>query len=122
MFSACGVQEEVRAESQIDYFSALTGTGPAYPAVFAEAMMLDAVGRGVDRHVARRAVMTLMVGAARLSERQQRCPSEVVQEFVDYAGMTAAGIEEMRRAGIADVVRAGVEAALKRGRTLQNSS
>lgn len=66
ILDACGVQDEVRTEAEIDYLTGLTGSGPAFPALLAEAMMADAVAHGLDRQVARRAVNTLLVGAGRL--------------------------------------------------------
>lgn len=122
LFSACGEEDEVKVEAQLDYFAGLTGTGPAYPALFAETLMKDAIGQGIDPEVARRAVTTLMIGSAKLMERTDRNPAEIVQEFVDYKGMTAAAIVAMREAPLSAVVRRGVEAALERAKTIQNTS
>lgn len=122
VLGACGVEDEVTEEGQLDYFAGLTGTGPAYPALFAEAMMNDAISQGVTPAIARRAVRTLMIGSAKLMEQDDRDPSDIVQEFVEYKGMTAAAVIAMRGAPISSVIRKGVEAALERAKTLQNTS
>lgn len=114
IFDACGVQDQVRTESDIDYLTGLTGSGPAFPALLAEAMMADAIAHGLDRKLAQRAVNTVFAGAGRLLEQRDACPAETVQTFLDYRGTTAAGIEAMLSAGFAASVAKGLSAALKR--------
>lgn len=122
VFQACGPADEVETESQLDYFAAFTGTGPAYHALLADTLRMDAISRGISPDVARRAASALLVGSAKLIERDGRCPSEVVQDFVDYEGMTAAALRAMRDAPLSQVVAAGIDAALARASTLQNTS
>lgn len=122
LFEACGVSDEVESEAQLDYFAAFTGTGPAYHALLADTLRLDAISRGIAPETARRAATTLLVGSAKLIERDARCPSDVVQDFIDYEGMTAAALRAMRDAPLAKVVSKGIDAALARASTLQNTS
>ena len=114
IFDACGVQDEVRTEAEIDYLTGLTGSGPAFPALLAKAMMADAIAHGVDRQVARRAVNTVLVGTGRLLEQRDDCPTETVQTFLDYRGTTAAAIEEMMSAGFGTAVARGLTAAFEK--------
>ena len=114
IFDACGVQDEVRTEADIDYLTGLTGSGPAFPALLAEAMMADAVARGLDRKVAQRAVNTVLIGTGRLLEQRDDCPTETVQTFLDYRGTTAAAIEAMTDAGFGTIVRSGLSAAFEK--------
>lgn len=114
IFDGCGVQDQVRTESEIDYFTGLTGSGPAFPALLAEAMMADAISHGLDRQIAQRAVNTVFVGAGRLLERREVCPTETVQAFLDYRGTTASGIDAMLSKGFAGSVSNGLAAAFKR--------
>lgn len=122
IFAACGVQDEVQTESDIDYLTGLTGSGPAFPAVLAAAMMTDAINRGLDRQVARRAVNALIVGAGRLLEQSDDCPTETVQTFLDYRGTTAAAIEEMRHAGIEAAVSRALKAAFQKSVSMGGNS
>lgn len=114
ILDACGCQDEVRTEAEIDYLTGLTGSGPAFPALLAEAMMADAIAHGLPREVAKRAVNTLLVGAGRLLEQRDDCPAETVQTFLDYRGTTAAAIEEMRAAGFDIAVSRGLTAAFRK--------
>lgn len=112
IFAACGIEDEVRTEADIDYLTGLTGSGPAFPALLAKAMMDHAQVHGLERDVAQRAVNMLIVGAGRLLERQDACPGETVQTFLDYRGTTAAAIEAMLAAGFDTAVEQGLSAAL----------
>ncbi len=114
IFDACGFQDEVGTEGEIDYLTGLTGSGPAFPALLAEAMMSDAVAHGLDRQVARRAVNAVLVGAGRLLEQRDDCPTETVKTFLDYRGTTAAAIEEMIKAGFGTAVMRGLTAAFEK--------
>lgn len=114
IFDACGVEDEVRTEAQIDYLTGLTGSGPAFPALLAEAMMTDAIAHGLERQVAQRAVNTLLIGAGRMLEARDDCPTDTIQTFLGYRGTTAAAIEAMTAAGFAASVSAGLTAAHKR--------
>lgn len=114
ILKACGTEDEVRTEAEIDYLTGLTGSGPAFPALLAEAMMADAVAHGLDRDVARRAVNTVLVGTGRLLEQRDDCPTETVQTFLGYRGTTAAAIGEMMAAGFGAAVARGLAAAFEK--------
>ena len=118
LFETCGVQDEVRSETDMDYFTGLSGSGPAFPALLADAMMRDALSRGIPVAMARRAVNTLIIGAGRLMEMRETCPSEIVQTFLDYRGTTAVAIEAMRAAGFETAIACGLTAAFEKSMRL----
>lgn len=122
IFETCGTADEVGSEQDIDYFTGLTGSGPAFPALLAAAMMDDAINRGIDSEVARRSVNALLVGTGRLVEARAECPRAVVETFLDYRGTTAAAIEAMREAGLARAVAEGLAAALYKSVQMGRSS
>ncbi|MCJ8149980.1 pyrroline-5-carboxylate reductase family protein [Shinella sedimenti] len=122
IFDACGVQDEVRSEAEIDYLTGLTGSGPAFPALLADAMMADAISRGLDPRVARRAVNMLLVGAGRMLEQRDDCPTETVKTFLGYRGTTAAAIETMTSAGFRAAVAQGLAAAYEKSLHLGDAS
>lgn len=114
LFGACGAVDELAEEAQLDYLSGLTGTGPAYPALMAMAMVADATARGIPEAVARRAVNMLFVGTGRLIEKDEPDPAATVETFMAYRGVTAAGLSAMQGNGLAEAVRIGLSAALAR--------
>ncbi len=119
IFGACGASDEVPREADIDYLTGHCGTGPAYPALLATALIRDAVAHGVPEEVARRAAIGILVGAGRIFEKTGEDPADTVAAFVDYRGVTAAAIETMRAAGFDGLVSAGLAAALEKSLALR---
>ncbi len=120
LFRSCGMVDAVAEEGHIDYFTGMSGSGAAFPALLAEAMMNDAIGRGVPAAIARRAAQQVLVGAGRLQEHDGASPDETVKAFVDYKGTTAAGIAAMREHGFDAAVGAGLDAALHKAQALSS--
>jgi len=120
IFRSCGEVDAVTEEAHIDYFTAMSGSGAAFPAVLADAMMQDAIKRGVPPDIARRAAQQVIVGAGRLQEQSGASPAETVKSFVDYKGTTAAGILAMRESGFDLAIGAGLEAAFQKARELSS--
>lgn len=118
MFDACGVQDEVGSERDIDYLSGLSGSGPAFPALLAAAMVEHAIHFGLPRAVAEKAALAVIVGSGHLLERAGRPPDETVDTFLEYRGTTAAAIEAMRASGFDRAVAQGLQKALERSREL----
>lgn len=114
ILEACGTADEIAKEADIDYLTGLTGSGPAFPALLAAAMMEDAVAQGISPEVAQRSVNAVLVGTGRLVEARAESPADVVRTFVDYRGTTAAAIEAMRAAGFEAAVSRGLAAALSK--------
>lgn len=113
-FGASGIAREVPREPDIDYFTGLTGSGFAFPALMARAMIEHAVDNGIAPELADVAVRQLMLGAGTYVSVQRQTAAEIVKEFIDYGGTTAAGLTAMIERGSDDVVKAGLDAAWKR--------
>ncbi|MBS3650188.1 NAD(P)-binding domain-containing protein [Pseudaminobacter sp. 19-2017] len=122
LFRSCGEVDAVTKEEHIDYFTAMTGSGAAFPALLADAMTQDAIGRGVPSDVARRAAQQVIIGAGRLQEHNGASATETVKSYVDYKGTTAAGILAMRDKGFNNAVVAGLDAAFEKARALSVKS
>lgn len=118
LFGTCGTGDEVPREADIDYLTGHSGTGPAYPALLAAALIRDAVAHGISEPVARRAAVGILVGTGRIFEKTGEDPADVVEAFVAYKGVTAAAIEAMRAGGFDALVSAGLAAALKKSAAL----
>ena len=119
---SCGDADRVANEADIDYLTGLTGSGPAFPALLAAAMMKDAVERGIDPSVARRGVKAMLLGTGRLIERWDQNPNDIVETFLGYRGTTAAAIDAMRDAGFDAAVSEGLGAALRKSISMGQTS
>ena len=91
--------------------AALVGTGAAYPALLAEALLSHALARGLPRQIAENAVRGVVVGASQLLGRDGMPPAEMLKTMFDYRGTTAAGLQAMIDGGFQQAVEAGLDAA-----------
>ena len=111
LFESCGEADEVGTEDQLDYLTGLSGSGPAFPALLASAMLSHAENKGLPPEIARRAVLGAVCNASRLLATGDATPEQMVQTFVEYEGTTAAGLRQMMGKGFVEAVHAGLDAA-----------
>jgi pyrroline-5-carboxylate reductase len=113
-FAASGRGHVVTDEHELDYFTALTGSGPAFPALMADAMIRHAIESGIRPETAVLAVRQLFLGAATQMVRISDTPADLVELFMEYHGTTAAGLSAMINADLAHAVFTGLTAAHRR--------
>jgi pyrroline-5-carboxylate reductase len=103
-------------ERLFDAATALHGSGPAYVALFADALIQAGVREGIPRDVARRLVVGTIGGTAVLLK--ERSAHQVRDEVMTPGGTTAAAFVAMEKAGFVGAVYDGVEAATEQARGL----
>ncbi len=118
LFEACGVTDEIANESQIEFFTAMTGPVPGFVAFFAKCLQDCAEAEGVAPPVAERAVRQLFLAAGTMMSEGAASPADHVKEMIDYAGTTAAGLEAMTASGIAADVAKGLAASVEKTRAM----
>lgn len=122
LFETCGTVDEMVSEAQLEYLCGLSGTGPAYPALLASAMIGDAIRHGIAPDCAARAVNAMFVGAGRLIEAGEDDPEATLARFRSYQGVTAAGLAGMQAAGFDAAVSAGLAQAARHAFALGKES
>ena len=115
IFRLVGEVQEL-PERLFDAATALHGSGPAYVALFADALIQAGVREGIPRDVARRLVIGTIGGTAVLLK--ERSAHQVRDEVMTPGGTTAAAFVAMEKAGFVAAVYDGVEAATERARGL----
>lgn len=103
-------------ERLFDAATALHGSGPAYVALFADALIQAGVREGIPRDAARRLVVETIAGTAVLLK--DRSAHQVRDEVMTPGGTTAAAFVAMEKAGFVAAVYDGVNAATQRARGL----
>ncbi|MEX2587175.1 MAG: pyrroline-5-carboxylate reductase [Actinomycetota bacterium] len=110
-----GVGKVIRiAESYMDAVTAVSGSGPAYFALVAEAMTDAAVTAGLPRATADELVAQTILGAAHLLTDGGMAPGALREAVMSPAGTTAMGIRELERGGVRAAVLNAVQAAMDR--------
>jgi pyrroline-5-carboxylate reductase len=93
LFECVGAADEVANEDNIDYLSALSGTGPAFPALLHRALASQAVAAGIPYEIAQRAARGVVLGGGQLLA--SRDPQQMIEALMAYRGVTAAALQSM---------------------------
>ncbi|MHB8244603.1 MAG: pyrroline-5-carboxylate reductase [Acidimicrobiales bacterium] len=117
VLSSFGVVARV-PEPLLDVVTGLSGSGPAYLFMLAEAMIEAGVGEGLDREVSRLLTNQTLLGAAHLLTELGDSAEDLRGRVTSPGGTTAAGIRELERRGFRSAVFEAVIAASERAREL----
>jgi pyrroline-5-carboxylate reductase len=117
VLAAVGVVVRVD-ERDMDAVTAISGSGPAYLFLVAEALVAAGVAEGLSREVCDGLVRQLFVGAGAMLAARPDDPATLRAEVTSPQGVTAAAIEVLESADLRGAVRAAVGAAVRRSREL----
>jgi len=105
-------------EHLLDAVTAVSGTGPAYAFLLAEALTEAAIREGLPRDVAEMLVHQTIKGAGHLLVDTGRSPFELRSEVTSPGGTTAAAMHILEERGFRALVEDAVRAAAQRSREL----
>lgn len=117
VLTAVGLVEEV-GEPLLDAVTAVSGSGPAYAFLLAEAMVEEGIRQGLDPDVALRLARRTVKGAGVLMEVSGEPPAELRRKVTSPGGTTAAALSVMGRLGFNALVGEAIAAATERSREL----
>ncbi len=106
-------------ERLLDAVTGLSGSGPAYFFLVAEALMEAGVQMGLSREVSRTLVVETMRGSAALLQETGRDPEALRAMVTSPAGTTAAGVRTLEARAVRSAFMEAVAAATERSRNLQ---
>lgn len=105
------------SEAQLDAVTGLSGSGPAYVFLVAEALIDAGVLQGLPRAVAAELVVATLRGSAELLATG-RGPAELRAAVTSPGGTTAAGLQALESAAVRAAFADAVTAATERSREL----
>ena len=117
LLGAVGIVVTV-SESALDAVTGLSGSGPAYVFLVAEAMIEAGVLVGLARDVARQLVVQTLLGSATLLAQSEEGPEALRAAVTSPGGTTAAGLRELESARLRAAILDAVSAATRRSREL----
>jgi pyrroline-5-carboxylate reductase len=108
----------VLPEAAMDAVTAVSGSGPAYYALLAEAMIEAGILLGLSREVSTKLVVQTMLGTAKLLRDEQMHPVELREAVTSPGGTTTRAIRELEQAGVRAAFLNAINAAMERSKEL----
>ena len=105
-------------ERSMDAVTAVSGSGPAYFALLAEAMIEAGLLLGLSREISTQLVVQTMLGTAKQLRDEGLHPVELREMVTSPGGTTIAAIRELESAGVRAAFLNAIQAAMTRAREL----
>jgi pyrroline-5-carboxylate reductase len=116
---ASGTVEWVADEALMDAVTAVSGSGPAYVFLLAEALAQAGVGCGLPQPLAEKLARETVAGAGELLHRSALDAATLRENVTSPGGTTAAALDVLMRAdGLSPLLQKAVAAATARSRKL----
>jgi pyrroline-5-carboxylate reductase len=118
LLRAVGQAVAVAEERTLDAVTGLSGSGPAYVYLFAEALIAGGVAAGLTAALATQLALQTITGAAAMLQETSESPEALRAMVTSPGGTTLAGLGELHRRGFKDAVGAAVVTATRRSEEL----
>jgi pyrroline-5-carboxylate reductase len=119
LLAATGSVEWIGHEALMDAVTAVSGSGPAYVFLLAEALAQAGVAAGLPAALAEKLARETVAGSGELMHRSTLAASILRQNVTSPGGTTAAALDVLMAAdGIDPLLTKAVAAAAKRGKDL----
>jgi pyrroline-5-carboxylate reductase len=105
-------------ENQMDAVTAVSGSGPAYFALLAEAMIEAGILLGLSREISTQLVVQTMLGTAKQLRDTGTHPVELREMVTSPGGTTIAAIRVLEMAGVRAAFLNAIQAAMDRSKEL----
>ncbi|MFN8643504.1 MAG: pyrroline-5-carboxylate reductase [Candidatus Binatia bacterium] len=109
-----GRARAVGEERLLDAVTGLSGSGPAYVYLVAEALIAGGIAAGLAADAARELALQTITGAAAMLQEAGDEPAALRAAVTSPNGTTLAGLTELQRRGFVEAVQAAVVAATRR--------
>ena len=122
LMQATGITAWIEDEALMDAVTAVSGSGPAYVFLLAEALQAAGEAQGLPPDTARRLVVQTLLGASRMLDGSDETAATLRQRVTSPGGTTQAAVETFEAGGFRDLVHQAVAAATRRGRELASGN
>jgi pyrroline-5-carboxylate reductase len=118
LFRGVGEALAVKDEALLDPVTGLSGSGPAYVYLFAEALIAGGMREGLTPAVATRLTYQTLAGAVAMLKETGKSPKELQDMVTSPGGTTLAGLSRLAEGQFSETVAAAVNAATRRSKEL----
>ena len=120
IFNSCGATL-VMEERHLNAVTGVSGSGPAYVALFVEALADAGVFVGLPRQDAQTLAIHTVLGAATMLAQSQDHPAVLKNRVTTPGGTTAAGLHALEQGGLRATVSDAIIAATERAKQLDTA-
>jgi pyrroline-5-carboxylate reductase len=107
-------------EDQMDIFTGIAGSGPAYFYYLMEHMEQAGLSGGLDPETTRQIIAQTILGAARMIQEQDETPAVLRKKVTSPNGTTAAGLEALSKNGGGKAISHAVKQAARRSKEISS--
>lgn len=118
LFRGVGEALALKDEKLMDPVTGLSGSGPAYVYLFAEALIAGGIQQGLDSNVATRLTLQTLEGAVAMLKESGKSPKELREMVTSPGGTTLAGLSRLEEGSFSATVIAAIGAATRRSQEL----
>jgi pyrroline-5-carboxylate reductase len=108
-------------ESQMDIFTGIAGSGPAYFYYLMEHIEKTGAEAGLDPKLARKIGAQTIFGAAKMMLEREESPTQLRENVTSPNGTTAAGLDALAEFGGGKAISEAVKGAEKRSKEISSS-
>ncbi|MFA5272983.1 MAG: pyrroline-5-carboxylate reductase [Candidatus Peribacter sp.] len=120
LFSAIGMTVRLKEESQMDGFTAVAGSGPAYVFLLAELIENAARDLKIDEATSAQIARDLLGAGSLLLDEKERSAVQWREAVTSKGGTTEAAMRVLRERGLPEIFRDAIAAATERSRSLSH--
>ena len=118
IMQSIGITTWVNHEMEIEIFTALSGSGPAYVFQFIQSMIDAAVYMGLDESIAKTFALQTLSGATALAMSSSKSLEELRNDVTSPGGTTAAALQVFKNKQFHELISDAMSAARDRARQL----
>lgn len=119
LLSATGPVEWIKSEKWMDAVTAVSGSGPAYVFLLAEALARAGVAAGLPKPLAEKLARETVAGSGELLHRSEHDAGKLRENVTSRGGTTEAALKVLTgKGGLEALMKKAVAAATKRSRQL----
>ncbi len=118
LFQQMGIVSWTRNENDLDAFTALSGSGPAYVFLFLEALIDASRKMGLDEEIAKAFALQTLIGAVEMALHSKLTVEELRKKVTSPAGTTAAALAVFEELKFKELIFKAMTAAEARAKEL----
>ncbi|MDD5447982.1 MAG: pyrroline-5-carboxylate reductase [Actinomycetota bacterium] len=107
-------------EERMDLVTAVSGSGPAYYSLMADALARAAEGEGLEGKIAYKLSTETLWGCAKLIKSAGKKPAQLIESVSSPGGTTEAALAYFEKAGFSEMLAGAVRAARERSSSLSD--